>query len=420
MIVAIADDLTGAAEIAAIGWRYGLRAEVHSQLDLPSTADLVVIDTDSRNCPAKEAVKRVRDAIKFLKIRPLDWIYKKIDSALRGNILAEAEAMQKAMAIPRSLIVPCNPSLGRTIHNGKYSVQGRLISESDFRNDPHHPITSSDVLEILHAKRSQVEVRKPTQPVRKAGVTVGEASSKADLQMWAAKIWSAAHCSARKDKTNSGRTIPDAPMNGVSSDILPMGGAEFFAALLEARGFKLKDRPSPPAVNASKRLFICGSASASAQLFISTARTKGLAVSSMPLRMANHLSDKKSLQEWKKKTQTALRFNSAVIAAIDLPLQAKSKSMEKYSEQLLAVAGSILDSESIGQIFIEGGATASSLVRQMGWSSLSVVHEWAPGVATMRVENDGGQFITIKPGSYQWPPEIVRLAATERIPFPVA
>ncbi|MEO7298200.1 MAG: nucleotide-binding domain containing protein, partial [Verrucomicrobiota bacterium] len=162
------------------------------------------------------------------------------------------------------------------------------------------------------------------------------------------------------------------------------------------------------------------SASASAQLFISTARTKGLAVSSMPLRMANHLSDKKSLQEWKKKTQTALRFNSAVIAAIDLPLQAKSKSMEKYSEQLLAVAGSILDSESIGQIFIEGGATASSLVRQMGWSSLSVVHEWAPGVATMRVENDGGQFITIKPGSYQWPPEIVRLAATERIPFPVA
>ncbi|MEO5804683.1 MAG: nucleotide-binding domain containing protein, partial [Verrucomicrobiota bacterium] len=143
-------------------------------------------------------------------------------------------------------------------------------------------------------------------------------------------------------------------------------------------------------------------------------------VSSMPLQMAHHLSDKKSLQEWKKKTQTALRFHSAVIAAIDLPLQAKSKSMEKYSDQLLAVAGSILDSESIGQIFIEGGATASSLVRQMGWSSLSVVHEWAPGVATMRVENDGGQFITIKPGSYQWPPEIVRLAATERVPFPVA
>ena len=44
MILVFIDDLTGAAEIAGIGHRYGLRSEVHFDIPEVAEADVVVID----------------------------------------------------------------------------------------------------------------------------------------------------------------------------------------------------------------------------------------------------------------------------------------------------------------------------------------------------------------------------------------
>ena len=87
MIAVIADDLTGAAELGAVGDRYGLNAEVVTGMllqddeperrsptrrdtsDLNRTeskspapadnADLICIDTDSRSCPPEEARRQI-------------------------------------------------------------------------------------------------------------------------------------------------------------------------------------------------------------------------------------------------------------------------------------------------------------------------------------------------------------------------
>src|SRR5262245_33879260 len=91
--IAIADDLTGAAEIAGIGWRYGLSADILERHEPVSNAQLVVYDSDSRNCSRTEAQRRVRQIVERLPpSRPL-WIYKKVDSVLRGNVVAEIEAL---------------------------------------------------------------------------------------------------------------------------------------------------------------------------------------------------------------------------------------------------------------------------------------------------------------------------------------
>ena len=58
MIGVIADDLTGAAELGAVGWRLGLRAEILTNNHLDTTADLACMDTDSRSCTQDEAAKR--------------------------------------------------------------------------------------------------------------------------------------------------------------------------------------------------------------------------------------------------------------------------------------------------------------------------------------------------------------------------
>ncbi len=47
MIAVIADDFSGAAEIAGIAWRYGLQAVLQTDLDLSVNYDVVVIDADT-------------------------------------------------------------------------------------------------------------------------------------------------------------------------------------------------------------------------------------------------------------------------------------------------------------------------------------------------------------------------------------
>ena len=86
MLGVIADDLTGAAEIGAVGWRHGLRAEITLGGAQDSDADLICVDTDSRSCDPLEAGKRAAKAAGMLQDCGADWIFKKTDSILRGNV----------------------------------------------------------------------------------------------------------------------------------------------------------------------------------------------------------------------------------------------------------------------------------------------------------------------------------------------
>ena len=55
MIGVIADDLTGAAELGAVGLRHGMHPEVVVEGKAGKEADLICVDTDSRSCSPKEA-----------------------------------------------------------------------------------------------------------------------------------------------------------------------------------------------------------------------------------------------------------------------------------------------------------------------------------------------------------------------------
>ena len=89
MIAVIADDFTGAAEIGGIGLRYGLNVVIETEDIQSHNADLLIIATDTRSLSAKEASEHIFQITKELqKLKP-QFIFKKIDSALRGNIAEE-------------------------------------------------------------------------------------------------------------------------------------------------------------------------------------------------------------------------------------------------------------------------------------------------------------------------------------------
>src|SRR3954468_12100362 len=149
MIGVISDDLTGAAELGAVGLRYGLSAEIVTGGEPGGKAELMCLDTSSRSCPPEEAARRAAEAARSLKGAGASWIYKKVDSVLRGHVAAEVDAVMKELGLKVALMVPANPLLGRVIRDGRYYVRGKPIQETEFAQDPEYPRKSAGVLELL-------------------------------------------------------------------------------------------------------------------------------------------------------------------------------------------------------------------------------------------------------------------------------
>ena len=161
MIAIVADDFTGAAELAGISLRYGLSVELYTADVMATNADVLIVSTDSRSLNKADALKRTEAVLKsVLQLNP-SFIYKKIDSVLRGYVIDELRLQMKLMHKSKAFILPANPSMGRTISNGNYYVQGKLISETGFASDPEFPISHSSVQVILKDEEVQVLLIEP-------------------------------------------------------------------------------------------------------------------------------------------------------------------------------------------------------------------------------------------------------------------
>ena len=386
MIGVIADDLTGAAELGAVGWRRGLRAHVVCGGVIDGQADLVCMDTDSRSCASDEAAQRAASAAGLFAEKGARWIYKKVDSVLRGNVIAEVEAILKQLHLRLALLAPANPSLGRAVRNGMYLIHGRPLHETEFARDPEHPRHSSEVLALLGSGRDfSVRWGRPTDALPAAGIVVGDAGTAEDLQQWAGRL-------------NAG--------------MLPAGGVEFFGALLTARGCS----PAGPRLEHPRGstslpgLLICGSTSETAREFVRAASERGTPVFPLPENLASGAEfTPAALEEMVQPVVAALRLHRHVILNIGWPSLRQPSRARLPAMLLVQAAEAVLRQAGVGDIYVEGGATAAELVRRLGWRRLEVLGELALGVTTMATKEVPALRLTIKPGSYSWPDEVRRI-----------
>ena len=379
MIGVIADDLTGAAELAAIGWRHGLRAEVIRSGQPSGTADLVCVDTDSRACDTTEAAKRAAAAAKLLRAAGAQWIYKKVDSVLRGNVTAEVEAVMKQLKLERALLLPANPSLGRTIRDGEYFLRGRPLHKTEFGRDPHFPRRSSKVLQLVKVPESfAMRVANGDRTLTDGTIVVGDVETTLDLQDWTASC---------------------------DEQMLPAGGAEFFNALLASANGNSKESGAreTPAFS-GKEFFIAGTSTQAARKFTAAARRNKTPVFSLPQELAwGATFSEAAIEAVSQRVIDGFEDSQRVILNVGLPQVRDKDVARRLSGHIVRVAERVLRSARIENVFAEGGATAAELVRCMDWPRLEIVRELAPGVATLAVEGDKNFLLTIKPGSYSWP-----------------
>lgn len=385
MIVVIADDFTGAAEIGGVALRCGLTAEVQSEFDVHANVDLIAVDTDTRSGTADEAARRVASVARRCRQGAVERVFKKVDSVLRGHVIVELTGLLRAYGRCRALLVPANPTLGRVITGGQYFVGGQPLQETGFAGDPEYPARTSDVLAILGPGGSwPVHVLQPGRAMQDEGILVGEATSEADLATWAREL---------DDKT------------------LPAGAAEFFAAFMTAMGYQAVRSKSAGVESAAHPtvLFVCGSISSYSRSFSRRCEVEGIPVLRMPRGLVGikHQSPK-LMREWADTTVRALDTHRRVVLTIDQPLGRDASSLPKtLSSHLAELVDHAIRSQRVDHLLVEGGATAAALVRQLGWRRLRVRRELAPGVVCMQAGDTSDPLLTTKPGSYSWPDEVL-------------
>jgi hypothetical protein len=389
-VVVIADDFTGAAELAAAAAAVGYSAEVQTAFEPSSDAEVIALDTDTRCLPAGDADRRVRAITADVMCARPQWVYKKTDSVLRGNVRAEIEAILASAGYARALFVPANPSKGRTIRDGTYYVADVPLAETSFAADPVHPRHSSNVSALLLAGGSRpfaVPVDLPTAPVR--GIVVPDTPDVEAVER---------HAAACDNAT------------------LPAGGVEFFEAVLARRS---GSRASPPTTEIRlPALFVCGSLAAWQRGRPLECGRCGVEVLEMPsaMRWAEAPAAEES-EEWCQRVGHVVADARCGMIAIGEPFDCPSAARSAVlTDRLTDVVARVLGQQSVSTLCVEGGATASALAKRMGWTHFTALP--APdlaGVAVLRPASAGALRVLVKPGSYAWPAQLWKQLGKEMV-----
>ncbi len=400
MIIVIADDLTGAAEIAGIGHSYGLSTALLIDVadNLP-VSDLIVIATDTRSMTEQDAVNethRICQAIKlglpkltearYAAMTPLKraqamakqddilHLFKKTDSALRGHVHLELRALIEESRYEQVMYMPANPSMGRTIRGGRYFVNGLPIDQTDFSRDPEFPATTANVaaaIDVMPGSRLRI-------------------------------------CDA-EDAQDVHRTVKMAINNRIPT--LLAGAADLFCAFLEELGRKPTRAKSFHGLNEKgAALIVCGSTQSidlSSQPYV---RRHNMASIPMPREVFDNVTNQKitpkeAADKWMgrlKQTQVVAGKTASFILTLPYPSSGTREGALALRQVTGDMTQRIAKSTTLSELIIEGGATAHSAIKALGWTRFHISNVIGPGIVRMQCLDATATHLTIKPGSYDW------------------
>ncbi len=372
MIIVIADDFTGAAELAGIALKYGLRTELLTSGDLNPDADVNIIDTNTRSRSVEEACREVDRILAYVDRFDHSFLFKKTDSVLRGHVIDELSVLLRRYPNKSVLLAPANPSRGRTIKDGFYYIDGQMLHESVFSADPESPTHHSDILSLLRVGNGiKTRVLKISEdlPDENGEVWVAEASSTYDVLDWAGKV---------------------------NNRIIPAGSADFFDAMLSLYG-------RPYSQTEQKSLFICGSSlsrvvNLEEELFSENPKVVGVSEDRICVDGQEDV-----IGEIAQAVIDHFRVTNNVILYIKASDTSNSILTRDIPKCLAAITAMVLDQIEVRELYIEGGTTSSEVVRKAGWHRFKPVYQLDQGIVRLHVLDCPSSYVTVKPGSYKWP-----------------
>ncbi|HWR99629.1 MAG TPA: four-carbon acid sugar kinase family protein [Prolixibacteraceae bacterium] len=377
MIAVIADDFTGAAEIGGVGLRYGLNVLIETVVNKAEGVDLLVIATDTRSLCAEEAsqvVKRITGEL--LELEPV-FIFKKIDSVLRGHVAMELEALMCVADKSKALIVAANPSMGRTIVKGKYFVDSLPLNETSFADDPEFPVHSADVADIVKPSEYPVFSVGLNDSMPDRGIMIADVASIGELSRWATKT---------------------------NQEMAVAGGSDFFDALLGTMHTPRVAASHTDLSFGESSLFIFGSMYPKPVNMLEKFYSNNVVKMNMPEGIYYHANRYSGLlNEWSSQIADRLKNGYSVIVTIEHQPENETSLSLHIRESIGRLVSMVENQFDLNDLFIEGGATTSVVLKYLNINKLYPYNEADFGVIQMKAEGYPNMCITTKPGSYVWP-----------------
>lgn len=409
LLGAIADDLTGATDLALMLSREGMRTiqtvgVPPADFDLDN-ADAVVIALKSRTNPSAEAVEMSLAALAWLRSSGARQIIFKycstFDSTPEGNIGPVTDALVAALGTDLTIICPAFPANRRTIYKGHLFVGDQLLSESPMRHHPLTPMTDSSLVRLMAAQsglkvgliahdavlRGVGAVSEAFAQARQHGdqVVVVDAISNADLRV-------------------IGEAVADFPLiTGGSGVAIGLPDNLRRAGLLSEHN--AAERFAAPAGLAA---ILAGSCSEATRRQIKVAIEAGLpALKLDPGAIADGRIIVEKVLDWavSQKEAIPLIYSSAepqdVLAAQSRLGQVRAGEIV---EQFLAQMAIGLREKGVRRLIVAGGETSGAVVGALAPSALFIGPEIDPGVPwTLTLGEREPMALALKSGNFGAP-----------------
>ncbi len=379
LIGAIADDLTGATDLALMLSRGGMRVlqvvgVPREEIDF-GDAEAVVVALKSRTIPAPEAVAQsVASARALLAAGARQLFFKycsTFDSTDEGNIGPVTDALLDLLGETRTIACPAFPANKRTIYQGHLFVGDVLLSDSSMRNHPLTPMRDANLVRVLQRQTSRPvsliahdSVVGPADLLERAvtgldGIAIVDAISEADLK-------------------SIGRAVRSLKLVTGGSGIALGLPANFGIASTSAA--KAAIAPAP-----GRSVMLAGSCSVATRQQIDTALAAGTpALQVDPMAIVSgalRVSDAVDFVLAAPPGRAPLIYSSAdpdAVARVQGQL-GRAQSGEAVEHFLGAVAHELLN-RGVTRFLVAGGETSGAVVNALNIEALSIGPEIDPGV----------------------------------------
>jgi len=400
----IADDFTGATDVASMLVRAGLRTV--QAIGVPQgpapAADAVVVALKSRTVPAADAVAESLAALRWLRAAGATRFYFKycstFDSTAQGNIGPVADALMRALGTDFTVVCPAFPENGRTIYMGHLFVGEALLSDSGMRDHPLTPMRDASLLRLLQA---QVPAGQQVGLVPHAVVAQGAAAVRERLAaLRAAGVrYAVTDALANEDLRSIAAACEDLPLVTAASGLalgMKSGGADAAAQAAQL-----------PAVGGGAAV-LSGSCSQATQGQVAHWLAAG--------RPAFQLDAQRCEDGGVALAQEALAWASARLAAGPVLVYATAApaavraAQERLGveragalvEQCLARVARGLVAAGVRRLVVAGGETSGAVVQALGIAQLRIGPTIAPGVPWTWAPQPG-LLLALKSGNFGTP-----------------
>ena len=388
-IGAVADDFTGATDLATTLRRRGMTAAVvieDQPVDAENLAglDAVVVALKSRTAPVDVAVADSLDALE----RVIGWgaerVYFKycstFDSTDSGNIGPVLDAFRDRLGVDRTIVVPAFPANGRTVENGLLSVNGELLENSSMRHHPLTPMTKSRLSEILAPQTDATITEIPLAAVRSGAESLRAAIAAAP----------AGYLVVDATADDDLRTIALA-----SSDLRLISGGAGLAIGLESPA---TSAPDDFPHFAGRRLVVCGSASATTRAQIADAATRH------PTRkvdvdeaVTDPSGEVRAIVDWVRSLgadDVPVVYSVGELGDV-LPGEAGVVAAAAVERVLSAVVAALVSDGTVDRVIVAGGETSGAVVKALGVALLTIGPALAPGVCWSAAQIDAARDVAL-------------------------